>query len=96
MNESEVRALIEQILQENGVSLSNDGEVPEVTTLDGTEMLFGMRTAGGTPSYFKMLAGAIGIPQTQTVKAVRSLKQAEYDALVAQGAVSATTVYLIV
>lgn len=92
MTEEEVRNIVMSVLTELGVALSNDGEVPEVMTLDGTEMLFGMRNVGGTPTYFKTQAGAIGIPQTATVKAVRSLTQAEYDALAAP---DATTLYVI-
>ena len=93
MTEEEVRTIVMSVLAELGVALKNDSEVPEALTLDGTEMLFGMRTVGGTPSYFKTQAGAIGIPQTATVKAVRSLTQAEYDALAVK---DATTLYVIV
>ena len=92
MTEEEVRNIVKSVLAELGVALSNDSEVPETLTLDGTEMLFGMRTVGGTPSYFKVQAGAIGIPQTATIKAVRSLTQAEYDALAVK---DATTLYII-
>ena len=92
MTEEEVRTIVMNVLTELGVALSSDSEVPEALTLDGTEMLFGMRTVGGTPSYFKVQAGAIGIPQTATIKAIRSLTQAEYDALAVK---DATTLYII-
>lgn len=60
MTEQEIRTLMLQMLAEYGVSAGDSSEVPEATSLTGTEMMIGVRDTGAGLQYFKAALSGIG------------------------------------
>lgn len=60
MTEQEIRTLVLQMLAEYGVSAGDSSEVPEATSLTGTEMMIGVRDTGAGLQYFKAALSGIG------------------------------------